>query len=169
MTLKECRAFSKPTFIKPASGKLFDAKVYESGAELPSADSQDDDTPVLISEPVIWEKEFRCFIRERQLMTLSAYSQDGELNLDATEADILSAQKFCQTLLADNSFELPPSIVVDVGIIEDKGWAVVEANPVFASGIYNCDPTKVLDCLSLACMPLHNTTEDLKQWVVNEV
>jgi len=168
MQLKDCRQFDTPKFIKPASGKLFDATIYNTGADLPSSDSQDDETLVLVSEPVIWEKEFRCFIRDRQLMTLSAYSLSGNLNLQATSQELTEAKAFCQTLLDDLSVGIPPSIVIDVGIIKDIGWAVVEANPTFASGIYDCDPVKVLVCLENACAPRDIITDKQRQWVVNE-
>lgn len=35
--------------------------------------------------------------------------------------------------------------VVDVGIIQDRGWAVVEQNAACCSGIYGCDPEEVLE------------------------
>lgn len=167
--LKDCRSFTEKLFIKPASGKLFDARVYDSGTELPSSDIQDDKTPVLVSEPVTWAKEFRCFIKQQRLMTLSAYSLVGELHLDASPQEFADAENFCRKLLNDTNIHLPPSIVIDIGIIKDRGWAVVEANPTFASGIYNCDPAKVLDCLEFACFPANGISDDLKQWMVNAV
>ncbi len=167
MTLKDCRDLNSPTFIKPASGKLFDAKIYNSGADLPSPDAQDDTTPVLTSEPVKWKKEFRCFIKQRELCTISAYSETSELNLQASEAQLGEAETFCKALIDDEKILLPPSTVIDIGQIEGREWAVVEANPTFASGIYNCDPQQVLNCLQSACVPASKLTPDQQQWQVN--
>ena len=38
----------------------------------------------------------------------------------------------------------------DVRIIEDRGWAVVEQNAAWGSGIYGCDPEQVLEVLRVA-------------------
>lgn len=165
--LKECRDFTTPQFIKPASGKLFDAKVYRAGDELPSTDSQDDETPVLVSKPVIWTIEFRCFIVNRTLATLSIYSRDGELNFDASTEDIADATLFCQSILDDNAVTLPQSTVIDIGIIKDEGWAIVEANPTFASGIYQADPARILDCIEKSCIPKLTVTDKMQTWVLN--
>ncbi|BFV60360.1 hypothetical protein KCMC57_up54640 [Kitasatospora sp. CMC57] len=46
------------------------------------------------------------------------------------------------------------AVVVDVGLLADGGWAVVEANPAWASGGYACDPDAVLDVVLRAAGPL---------------
>jgi len=40
-----------------------------------------------------------------------------------------------------------------VGHIKDRGWAVVEANAAWGSGLYGCDPVKVLEVLRCAVKP----------------
>lgn len=42
-------------------------------------------------------------------------------------------------------------LVVDVGSIEGRGWAVVEANPAWGSGVCSCDVAGVLRTLEAAC------------------
>jgi hypothetical protein len=39
---------------------------------------------------------------------------------------------------------------VDVGLIEDQGWAVVEQNAAWGAGIYGCNADAVLDVLYAA-------------------
>jgi hypothetical protein len=51
--------------------------------------------------------------------------------------------------------DLPCALVIDVGLIEDRGWAVVEFNAAWCSGILSADPDRVLDVLSRACSGLH--------------
>lgn len=48
--------------------------------------------------------------------------------------------------------QLPSAFVVDVGLIDGRGWAVVEFNPVWCSGILSADPDKILDVLILAAI-----------------
>ena len=55
-------------------------------------------------------------------------------------------------LLADPDVLLPEAVVLDVGLIEQRGWAAVELNPATSSGIYGCDPDRVLSMLEAACV-----------------
>ncbi|MFD0527608.1 ATP-grasp domain-containing protein [Kitasatospora arboriphila] len=48
---------------------------------------------------------------------------------------------------------LPSAVVVDVGRLDDGTWAVVEANPAWASGGYAGDPEHVLDVVLRAASP----------------
>ena len=34
---------------------------------------------------------------------------------------------------------------IDVGLLADSSWAVIEANPVFGAGVYAGDPSGILD------------------------
>ncbi len=171
-TLKMARAQKMPAFIKPAVGKSFDAKIYLSGSDLPIQDVFSEDMPVLISEPVAWEIEFRCFICERNLITYSPYLRTGQFLEDsgwaATPDEIAGATEFCKLLLSDISVMLPPAIVIDIGYITNRGWAVVEANPAWASGLYGCDPSLVLGVLEKAVVPLGALTDRDKHWVVDK-
>jgi hypothetical protein len=56
----------------------------------------------------------------------------------------------CGRLLKAKSPALPPAFVVDVGLVEDRGWAVVEFNPVWCSGLLGADPSAVLGVLERA-------------------
>ena len=78
--LAEARRCELPTFIKPALDKCFQAGVYSSGAALPATvELLPETTPVLFSEPVHWEIEFRCFVLERTVAAMSAYLREGTL------------------------------------------------------------------------------------------
>ena len=61
---------------------------------------------------------------------------------------------------------VPPAVVIDVGKISGSGWAVVEANPVFGSGIYKCDPIKVLPVLARSLVPVQKISQSDRQWVI---
>ena len=56
-------------------------------------------------------------------------------------------KSFIKTVLADERVDLPKAAVVDVGVIAGRGWAVVEQNAAWGSGLYGCDPAEVLRVL----------------------
>ncbi|HEU4883655.1 MAG TPA: ATP-grasp domain-containing protein [Longimicrobium sp.] len=147
-TLGEARASSIPMFVKPPADKSFAARVY-TGAELP--DGLPDDMPVLVSEVVAWESEFRCFVLDRELRTFSLYARHGQLQDDEEYASTVDEDAaltdFVSRLLADPRVELPRAIGVDVGVIAGRGWACVEANGVWGAGIYACDPGEALEVI----------------------
>lgn len=158
-TLAEAR-ISETMFIKPAADKSFPAKVYQSGKQLPTVEALPDDTPVLASEPVEWEIEFRCFVQKRTLLAISSYWSNGDSTEQAdgswyaTEKEYRQAAEFCTEVISNSQVKLPDAVVVDVGIIKERGWAVIEANSVYSSGLYGCDPTVVIKVIQTGTLPI---------------
>jgi len=148
MTLDEARTLRTHEFIKPPNDKSFPARVYGPG-ELPA--EFDGGMSVLVAEPVKWEKEFRCFILDRKVRTFSVYMRNGvpqrQASFVSSDTEDAEMQRYTSALLADARVELPRAIVMDVGVIADRGWAVVEINAAWGSGIYGCDPREVLHVL----------------------
>jgi len=156
-TLDEARKISERAFIKPADEKCFDARVYSTGKELPAPGLLPEDLPVLVQEVVEWTTEFRCFVLERRVLAVSVYWRDGKLAKSednvwsASEPELSNATQFCENVLRDSSISMPEGVVLDVGIIRHYGWAVVECNAAFSSGIYGCDQEQVLRVLRRTC------------------
>lgn len=148
MRLREARQLTDLAFIKPPNDKSFPARVY-AGSELPVG--YDEESPVLVAEVVRWEVEFRCFVLDRQPKTISVYLRNGELQRDqgfaASMTELAEAESVVRAILADSRVDLPRAAVLDVGIIAGRGWAVVEQNAAWGSGIYGCDPVHVLEVL----------------------
>ncbi len=169
-TLREARQLRQPAFVKPADDKCFLAGVFASGGQLPGDDVLPRGIAVLIAEPVRWEAEFRCFVLEKAIVALSPYLRRGELAQspegiwedDRTE----QARLFAANVISNDSVVLPPAVVVDVGFIEERGWAVVEANAAWGSGIYGCDPAAVLRVVRRACLPRHRVSAADRPWVI---
>ena len=155
MSLRSARAISDPTFIKPPNDKSFPAKVYV-GAELP--EGYYEESPVLVAEVVKWEKEFRCFFLDREPQTLSIYLRGNELQREngfaACESELEEAEAFARKVLSDPTVDVPNAAVMDVGVISGRGWAVVELNSAWGSGIYGCDPQRVLEVLQHSAIPI---------------
>lgn len=160
-TLGEMRASADPFFVKPPNDKSFPARVY-FGRDLPA--EFPDDMPVLVAEVVEWATEFRCFILDRRLRTFSIYLRDGELqrqnDFACTEGEEMQLKNFLEPLLSDERVDLSRTAVLDVGVIVDRGWAVVEQNAAWGSGLYGCDPIEVLEVLRQSAKPLENATSN---------
>ena len=60
---------------------------------------------------------------------------------------------------------LPPAVVVDVGRIAGRGWAVVEANAAWGAGIYGCEPEQVLAVLRRATRKEEMVTPEERGWL----
>lgn len=170
--LGAARDLPGPLFVKPADDKSFTSRVYGSGAELPAPDVLPDGLPVVVGEPVAWELEVRCFVADRRRVTTSLYLRRGALNEAPdgswpwTAGEREAAHAFLEQVLTANDVALPPGVVVDVGLIEGRGWAVVEANAAWGSGIYGCEPSAVLEALALASAPRAGLTAAQAAWVL---
>jgi hypothetical protein len=150
-TLAEARKLRRPAFVKPPGDKLFPARVYRDGSGLPGPDGLDDDTPVLVSDVVTFQEEYRLFVLDGEVRTASRYAVEGELAQANTDGHPEVAAFAADVLAAGG---LPSAVVVDVGLLADGGgWAVVEANAAWASGGYACDADQVLDVVLRAAGP----------------
>lgn len=169
-TLREARKETRRTFIKPADDKCFPAAVYDSGRELPPDDVLPGETPVLLAEPVVWEVEFRFFVLEGEIRASSPYLRAGSLaqredgSWDAPEEELQEALAFGREVLQHQ--EIPPALVMDVGYIQGRGWAVVEANPAWGSGLYGCAPSEVLKVLRRTSVPRAALLPGDLRWVL---
>jgi hypothetical protein len=131
-------------FVKPADDKCFDAKIYQS---FNISDNLSLETPCLVSESVSFKLEYRYFVNDNKVLTYSDYSKYMNENI---EKDIYNCYfskygtplEFICAFLTNNVVNVPS--VIDVGCIDDLGWAVLESNPIWASGLYDCDPVNAL-------------------------
>jgi hypothetical protein len=166
-TLGAARRLRGPVFVKPVDEKFFPARVYEVVDVDPEVG---DDLPVLVAEPVRFGVEVRAFLCDREIVGMSAYIRDGQIAqtedgqwpLLPSEA---AAARACLERLLEAKVELPPAVVVDVGEIIGRGWAVVEANPAWASGLCGADPHAILPILRRVCRPRDELQLDERAWV----
>jgi hypothetical protein len=170
--LSEATSQSTRAFVKPTEDKCFAARLYSSGSALAAASAAlPGSTPVLVAEPVTWDIEFRCFVLNRRVMTYAPYLRDGEPLQEETRtwpssaAESEEALTYANALLADSRVVLPAAIVVDVGKIRGRGWAVVETNGAWGAGIYGCDPAGVLPVLARATRPLDALCAEDAGWI----
>lgn len=148
--VRAARLATSPRFVKPPNDKSFEARVYSTGAELP--DDVDEASTVLVAEPVAFEVEYRCFVRDGAVVTLSPYLRHGRLaEFDRDLGPIeerTAALAFAEALLSDPSVpSVGDAIVLDVGRIADRGWAAVELNAAWGAGLYLCDAAEAIETI----------------------
>lgn len=148
-TLARARRLRRPAFVKAPLDKLFAARVHRDGSGLPGSDALDDDTPVLVSDVAVFVREYRLFVLDGAVRAASRYAVAGALAVAAELPP--DAAAFAVDVLAAGG--LPSGAVLDVGLLDTGAWAVVEANPAWASGGYACDTDGVLDTVLRAAGP----------------
>lgn len=140
-------------FVKHAISKAFPAAVYDSDSLVEATARVHPDSLVHVGEPVRWTDEYRCFVADGKVMTVSPYVVDGVIVTDdgpyiRIPNDTLKwVRQFAQSVLDHDDVDSPEAFVLDVGKIDDRGWAVIECNECWASGIYTCDAEFVLRTL----------------------
>ncbi|MEM0913695.1 MAG: ATP-grasp domain-containing protein [Planctomycetota bacterium] len=169
-TRGQIEPIDQPAFIKPADplAKTFDAGVYHDLRDLARGRPIPDDTPVLISDPVEWSSEFRCFILDGQIAAWSPYLSFGRTAWRPGQTGVMPRPlgEFVAELGVALSGDLPPAYVVDVGLLDGDQWAVVEFNPVWCSGILGADPDNVLTVIERAAMPIDSLPELDRRWLI---
>ena len=160
------------TFVKPADplDKWFDAGVYSDVRDIRTRGKSCPDAPVLLSEPVEWSVEFRYFVLNGNVVAGSPYIAYGRPAWrwhpgrapDVPTAGRAVVEGVCATMEG----ELPPAFVLDVGCIDDRGWAVVEFNPVWSAGLLNSDAAAVLPALLHTTRRRSDLSADDQRWDV---
>ena len=169
-SLSEAREMEGPVFVKPAEGKVFEARVYSAGNELPGEELVDGSLTVIWSEPVNFTLEVRCFVLRGEVLSMSPYWRNGEL-AEAQDkswpffaSEEQEARQFVGRYLREHTSDCPAACVVDVGIIDGRGWAIIEANPCWGAGLYGCSPNAALETGRAAFVHRAQMTDELWRW-----
>jgi hypothetical protein len=140
-------------FVKPADplDKWFDAGLYSDSRDIRTRNRECPLAPVLVSEPVEWSAEYRYFVLNGSVIASSPYLALGRAVWRSAKGEAAPggravAERVCAALGA----WCPPALVVDVGRIEDRGWAVVEFNPIWSAGLLAARADSVLPALRRA-------------------
>lgn len=140
-------------FIKCSDFKSFKAGVFDKVTDIKGFDSLDLNSTVFTSEVVEWELEVRCFVLNNEIKTHSTYWRNNSFNTNLlSETERNDMFEFFKSFIKQYSSTLPNAIVLDFGIIKEKGWALIEANPAWCSGLYACDAEKALEVIVESCI-----------------
>lgn len=141
--LGEIEHLQYPVFVKSVTPKLFGARVYGSLETLrKECQGLDIDTPIFTSSVVSFVAEARTFILDGKVLDCAFYEGRGNIK-DAASA----AAGFAR------SPNLPSALVLDVGLIKDQGWAVVELNAAWGAGFNGCRADRIWQCIAAASDP----------------
>lgn len=139
-----------PLFAKPLVPKAFRASVWrEAGRLRAECQGLPDDTPVIVSEIVTLAAEARAWILDGHVRSCAIY--EGA----ASSADAASFLDDCAPELP-----IPPACVLDAGLIEGKGWCLLEANAAWGAGLNGCDPAAACACVDRATRARVSTSAD---------
>lgn len=140
-------------FIKCSDFKSFKAGVFNQAKNIRGFDSLDPEMMVFTSEVVEWELKVRCFVLHTEIKKHSSYWRNNAFDtspLSGTEQTAMHA--FFNNFIQQYAGTLPAAIVLDFGIIKRKGWALIEANRAWCSGLYACDAEKALEVIVKSCI-----------------
>jgi len=112
------------------------------------------------------QSEYRVFVKSDKAVTASIYLQkakdgsevtvyDGAIGDNAVLNDLYGFVEEALSYVAH-----PGSLVVDVALLDDESFAVLEYNPVWCSAWYNCDMTKVMESIL-------ESKKDIEDWPYN--
>lgn len=151
MTVKDARNIPIELFLEFEDSSIPNLEC-KNGSEIPS--QVNDELNVLASDPIEWDSKYRCFIRNGTVTTSCCYFMNNKFNDPANYKkvdlayDFYNPAAFVDTI-SDN-VKMPTSIVMDVGIIKNKGWAVISTPSIYDCDIFGCDPDMVLKTLEIS-------------------
>lgn len=129
---------SWPVFVKPVRDKLFTGTMLRSETDILRIGRISPDEPVLCSEPVVFCREWRAFVRYGKIFDVRPYRGDWNLCYDPS---VLSG--------AVKAFKSAPAgYAADFGVTEDGRTLLVEVNDGFSLGCYGTDPVQYAKLLS---------------------
>jgi hypothetical protein len=96
-------------------------------------------TDVIVSEVVHFVAEARAFVLNGVVAACSLYEGDGNRDHAAKSAERVAM-----------ALDLPSTCVIDVGLLPDQRWVLVELNATWGAGLNGCDPEEVVPCIEAA-------------------
>lgn len=150
---RDLKSVRDKRFIKPANDKVFSYGVFEKGSDAPIK-YVDPSCPCIVSEVVSFLIEMRIYLLDGKVAAWSFYSHHSDKSQEENAAEAFA---WLNPLLESSSdLDLPSSVVLDIGYIEERGWAFVEANQLYASGIYvDVNPVKLFEPILRASGPMN--------------
>lgn len=142
-TLSGIASATFPLFVKTVIPKLIRSRVYDSADELlAEARGLEPDAELLTSGIVELRAEARSWVLDGIVLSIACYEGEG---------DVAVARDFAAEVAKDPA--VPSACVIDVGLTPDRGWVVIEANPVWGAGLNGCDPAAAARCIARATRP----------------
>lgn len=134
MILSQCSTSDPPYFVKPSkNNKQFNAIVVNDKLDLQYVrESLEGDDPIYVCDVVNFVNEFRMFVLNHKLYGI-VESSHYILDSDKIKSHSPPSQ-FINEILEANIYRC---VVIDIGMLDDGTWAVVEVNPPFSLSSYD--------------------------------
>jgi hypothetical protein len=140
MTLADLRRDDLPAFVKPVIPKQFRGAIYGSIDDLAEeTHGLASDVEIMVSGIVTLVAEARTFVLDGAVRACAVYEGAGNTGEAAS-----FARQVARTL------DLPRTCVVDVGLLADGEWVLIECNATWGAGLNGCDANSVIDCIEAA-------------------
>ena len=142
--LGEARAYNyyfpnkKDKFIQSADGERFSPHIIKSGSRS-STYSLNVWSPIIASDVVDFCSEYVCLVHNKKVEDF-AFMRGFEQE---------SPVPFVNRLL--DTVKSAPSFTIRVGEIKNRGWAVINTKPIWASPVYGMDTGKFWQALKASC------------------
>ena len=127
-----------PVFVKPVRDKVFVGFLLRKESDVPRLRQAKPDEPVLCSEPVGFQAEWRAFVRYGTVWDVRPYRGDWRCRYDP---DVIQRA-------VSGYREAPAGYGMDFGVTEDGRTLLVEVNDGFSLGSYGLDPLQYAKLLS---------------------
>lgn len=127
-----------PVFVKPVRDKAFIGFVLQSERNIPRLRDTKPNEPVLCSELVEFEAEYRAFVRYGTVLDVKPYRGDWHTQYNP---------RILERMIEDYK-SIPAGCAVDIGVTKDGRTLLVEVNDGFALGCYGLEPVQYAKLLS---------------------
>jgi hypothetical protein len=140
MRLREAASLSYPYFLKPVVPKQFGAQIFASNEAI-EAETRglEDSTEVICSEVIALRAEARSLVLDGVIQSCSIYEGFG---------DVEAAARMCERIAM--ALVLPRACVLDVGLLDNGEWVLIEENAAWGASLNGCDAHQVLACIAHA-------------------
>lgn len=137
-------------FIRPNSNdKIFTGEVvsrekFKGWMNWAFTEGEIPDAIVVVSEPQTIRAEWRLIVKDGRVVTGSRYKLNGQLNVVAGFPDEAAAV----TEEACRKWTPHPVFVMDVGVLADGVYKIVECGSINCAGYYDCDLGAIVRAMS---------------------
>lgn len=128
----------KPLFVKPTTTKRFHGNLWKSCLDLIPLANVPDDTEVIVSEPVLFLSEFRCYINDGEIVSIKHYA--GDYQRPIMRETVKEAVKMFKSA--------PKGYSMDFGVMHTKDGlcdTLVEVNDGTSLGSYGLDSIRYVE------------------------
>ena len=133
--------FTKGYFIKPVKEKVFTGHICSSSKDLVGCGNEYENYEIIVSEPINFQSEYRCFVYYNTLLDIKPYVIDKHnLTIPDTKTihEIINEGK----KLNVNAYSL------DIGVDDKERTLLIECNDAYALGCYGLNPVEYAKFIS---------------------